>query len=327
MISLTKIPKVELHCHLDGSVRPSTIAELTNNNIKDIYNDTVAQDKCLDLNDYLTKFSLPEKIMQTKENLERIAYELAEDLIKDGVIYAEIRFAPLKHTHKGLTKEEVIDSVLKGLNKVKNIDINLILCMMRDMSYEENLQIIDLALKYKDKKVVAIDLAGAEKLYPTKNYKKLFDIAREKKIHYTIHAGEADGKDSIKAALDFKAQRLGHGVLITEDNTLIDRIKNENILLEMCPTSNIQTNVIDTYKNHPLEQLYRKNCLVSINTDNRTVSNTTLTKEYEIILKNQSLTIDDIIKMNLNAIKYSFANQETKNKIINIITNYQKEYL
>ncbi len=327
MINLAKIPKVELHCHLDGSVRPSTIAELTNNNIKDIYNDTVAQDKCLDLNDYLTKFSLPEKIMQTKENLERIAYELAEDLIKDGVIYAEIRFAPLKHTHKGLTKEEVIDSVLKGLNKVKNIDINLILCMMRDMSYEENLQIIDLALKYKDKKVVAIDLAGAEKLYPTKNYKKLFDIAREKKIHYTIHAGEADGKDSIKAALDFKAQRLGHGVLITEDNTLIDRIKNENILLEMCPTSNIQTNVIDTYKNHPLEQLYRKNCLVSINTDNRTVSNTTLTKEYEMILKNQSLTIDDIIKMNLNAIKYSFANQETKNKIINIITNYQKEYL
>ena len=327
MINLAKIPKVELHCHLDGSVRPSTIAELTNNNIKDIYNDTVAQDKCLDLNDYLTKFSLPEKIMQTKENLERISYELAEDLIKDGVIYAEIRFAPLKHTHKGLTKEEVIDSVLKGLNKVKNIDINLILCMMRDMSYEENLQIIDLALKYKDKKVVAIDLAGAEKLYPTKNYKKLFDIAREKKIHYTIHAGEADGKDSIKAALDFKAQRLGHGVLITEDNTLIDRIKNENILLEMCPTSNIQTNVIDTYKNHPLEQLYRKNCLVSINTDNRTVSNTTLTKEYEMILKNQSLTIDDIIKMNLNAIKYSFANQETKNKIINIITNYQKEYL
>ena len=324
MINLNTIPKVELHLHLDGSVRPETIAELTNKNIKDIYNDTVAQEKCIDLNDYLTKFSLPIKVMQTKENLERIAYELAYDLKKDDVIYAEVRFAPLKHTQLGLTPEEIIDSVLKGINKVQNIEINLILCMMRDAKEKENVQVIDLAYKYKNKKVVAIDLAGAESLYPTKNFENLFKIAQEKNIPYTIHAGEADGPSSIQSAIEFKAKRIGHGVRIIEDNSLIDKIKKEHILLEICPTSNIQTNVIDTYQNHPLKTLYKNGCLVSINTDNRTVSNTTLTKEYEKMVSIQSLTINDLIEMNKMAITYSFANQETKDKINKIINNYQK---
>lgn len=323
MTNLNTMPKVELHVHLDGSVRPKTIAELKNKNIKDIYKDTVAQEKCQDLNDYLTKFSLPVEVMQTKENLERIAYELACDLIKDGVIYAEVRFAPLKHTQHGLTPEEVIDAILKGFDQVSNIEINLILCMMRDAKEEENLQVIDLSYKYKNKKVVAIDLAGAESLYPTKNFKNLFKIAREKSIPYTIHAGEADGPSSIQSAIDFKTKRIGHGVRIMEDTSLMDKIKKEHILLEICPTSNIQTNVIDTYQNHPLKTLYEKGCLVSINTDNRTVSNTTLTKEYEKMITYQSLTIDDLIEMNKMAITYSFANQKTKNKINKIINDYQ----
>lgn len=322
-MNITNMPKVELHVHLDGSVRPSTIAELTNKNESDIYNYTIAYEKCLDLNDYLTKFTLPISIMQTKENLERIAYELACDLKKDGVIYAEVRFAPLKHINKGLNKEEVVDSVLKGINK-SDIDINLILCMMRDMSYKENKQVIDLAYKYKDKKVVAIDLAGAESLYPTKDFKNLFEYAKKINIPYTIHAGEADGIESIKSAIEFNTKRIGHGVRIVEDTSLIDIIKKDNILLEICPTSNIQTNVVDTYENHPLKTLYKNNCLVCINTDNRTVSNITLSKEYELVLKYLNLTINDLIEMNKIAINHSFAHKEIKDKILNIITNYQK---
>ena len=322
-MNITNMPKVELHVHLDGSVRPSTIAELTNKNESDIYNYTIADEKCLDLNDYLTKFTLPISIMQTKENLERIAYELACDLKKDGVIYAEVRFAPLKHINKGLNKEEVVDSVLKGINK-SDIDINLILCMMRDMSYEENKQVIDLAYKYKDKKVVAIDLAGAESLYPTKDFKNLFEYAKKINIPYTIHAGEADGIESIKSAIEFNTKRIGHGVRIVEDTSLIDIIKKDNILLEICPTSNIQTNVVDTYENHSLKTLYKNNCLVCINTDNRTVSNITLSKEYELVLKYLNLTINDLIEMNKIAINHSFAHKEIKDKILNIITNYQK---
>lgn len=322
-MNITNMPKVELHVHLDGSVRPSTIAELTNKNESDIYNYTIAYEKCLDLNDYLTKFTLPISIMQTKENLERIAYELACDLKKDGVIYAEVRFAPLKHINKGLNKEEVVDSVLKGINK-SDIDINLILCMMRDMSYKENKQVIDLAYKYKDKKVVAIDLAGAESLYPTKDFKNLFEYAKKINIPYTIHAGEAEGIESIKSAIEFNTKRIGHGVRIVEDTSLIDIIKKDNILLEICPTSNIQTNVVDTYENHPLKTLYKNNCLVCINTDNRTVSNITLSKEYELVLKYLNLTINDLIEMNKIAINHSFAHKEIKDKILNIITNYQK---
>lgn len=324
MNNLTNMPKVELHLHLDGSVRPQTIAELTNRNIDDIYNNVVAKEQCLDLNDYLTKFDLPNQVMQTKENLERISYELAHDLKKDGIIYAEVRFAPLKHIEKNLTKEEVIDSVLKGFNKVTDIDINIILCMMRNMTYEENKQIIDLALKYKNKKVVAIDLAGAESLYPTKDFENLFTLAKKNNIPYTIHAGEADGIESITSALNFETKRIGHGIRIIESQKLIDRIKNENVLLEICPTSNIQTNAIDKYENHPLKNLYTQNCLVSINTDNRTVSNTTLTKEYELMIKYQNFTLKDILKMNKMAINSSFANQETKNKIIKTINNYEK---
>ena len=158
---LEELPKVELHLHLDGSVRPKTAGELLNKSEKEIEKDMIAMAECNNLNDYLTKFEIPEMIMQTKDNLERVAKELAEDLKKENVIYAEIRFAPMKHVKKGLSGEEVIDSVLNGLKQV-DIKTNLILCMMRGSSYKENDEVIELAKKYLNKGVCAIDLAGAE---------------------------------------------------------------------------------------------------------------------------------------------------------------------
>lgn len=326
MINLQKMPKVELHLHLDGSVKVEMAAKILNKDINYIKNEMIAKDKCQDLNEYLTKFELSSEILQTKENLQIVSHQLVNDLKSDGVIYAEIRFAPMKHIKKGLTKEEVIESVLKGLDQ-EEVKTNLILCMMRDASYEENKQVIDLAEEYLNKGVCAIDLAGAEALYKTEKFQKLFVYASSKNIPFTIHAGEADGKDSIKKAIEFGALRLGHGIRITEDEKLIEQVKEKNIHLEICPTSNVQTNVIDLYSNHPIKKFLKENISLSINTDNRTVSNITLTKEYEKLVKYLNFTEEDLIKTNIMAINHSFLSKDEKeilleeyNKILNKLT-------
>lgn len=305
------MPKVELHLHLDGSVRLETVAELLNREIVDVEKDMVASDKCLDLNDYLTKFAIAGKVMQTKENLRRIAYELAFDLKKDGVIYAEIRFAPLKHILGGLNASEVVESVLEGLFQV-DIKTNLILCMMRGDNEKQNMEVIDLACSFIGRGVVAIDLAGAEAIYKTYDYKNLFEYAKKLQVPFTIHAGEADGEDSIKSAIAFGAKRLGHGVNAIFYPKLLEEIKEQDILLEICPTSNIQTNVVKTLSEHPVRALYDTGISISISTDNRTVSNISLTEEYEQLEQILAFNYDDFVKMNIAAIKHAFLNNKDK---------------
>lgn len=316
---IEKLPKVELHIHLDGSIRPSTAAYLLNKSIEDVSNNMIASDKCEDLNEYLTKFDYPEKILQTKENLERVAYELALDLKKDNVIYAEIRFAPLKHIKEGLTLDSVVDSVLDGLSKV-NIKTNLILCMMRNDTYSDNLKVIELASKYLNKGVCGIDLAGAEALYKTSSFKELFVMAKKYNIPFTIHSGEADGYDSILATINFGATRIGHGIRAIEYDDLINLIIDNNILLEVCPTSNVQTNAVDKYTDHPIKKLIDKGVNVSINTDNRTVSNISLNLEYKKLQECFGFTKELFIKTNLNAIEHAFVSLDEKAKL-------KKEYL
>ena len=321
-MNLKNIPKVELHLHLDGSVRLDTASKLTGKSIEEVRSLMIAKEKCHDLNEYLTKFNLANEIMQSQENLTRIAKELVEDLKKDNVIYAEVRFAPLLHTKKGLTGEKVIEAVLLGL-KDEDLKVNLILCMMRQFSFEDNLKTIELASKYLDKGVVAIDLAGAEALYPTASFEKLFQIAKDKNIPFTIHAGEADGKDSILSAINFKTKRIGHGVRCIEDNETLDIIKKNNITLEVCPTSNIQTGIFENYYDHPIKKLYDMNVLVTINVDNMTVSNIDLTQEYEKLVKIFNLNIEDLKKINLNAIDAAFLTDKEKQFYKIIINNYK----
>jgi adenosine deaminase len=298
------IKKVELHLHLDGSIREETANEILGKKC-----DLKAKDKCEDLNEYLEKFEIPSIILQTKENLERVSYELALDLKKDNVIYAEIRFAPLKHLNGGLSLDEVITSVLNGLSKV-DIETNLILCMMRNDSFNDNKKVIDLAHKYG----FPIDLAGAEAIYKTKDFKELFDYAKSINVPFTIHAGEADGYESIKAAIDFGAKRLGHGIKIIDYPDLINEAKEKGITLEVCPTSNVQTNAVNILKDHPIKKLYDMNVNVCINTDNRTVSNVTLENEYNKLKETFNFTDEDFLKMNLMAIEASFCKDKEKIK-------------
>lgn len=304
--------KIELHVHLDGSVRPSTVSEILDISLEDAKNEMIVSENNQNLSEYLTKFSLPLKVMQTKENLKRISKELALDLKKDEVIYAEVRFAPYFHTKEGLSYDEVVTSILEGIKEVTGIKINLILCMMRGVDFKYNLETINCAKRFLNKGVVALDLAGDEYNYKTKEYQELFEIAKKENIPFTIHAGEADGKDSILSAIDFGTTRLGHGIRCLEDRETIKKIKDNKITLEICPTSNIQTKVFNSFKEYPIKKLLKENILITINTDNRTVSNTTLNKEYNILKKYFNITNEDFLKFNINALNASFISKEEK---------------
>ncbi len=308
--------KIELHVHLDGSVRPSTIAEILNLDLNYVKKNMSVDSNNEDLSCYLTKFDLPAKAMQTKDNLKRIAKELALDLKNDDVIYAEVRFAPQKHTLNGLSLDDVILSVLEGLKSVSGIKTNVILCMMRGDSFDKNKEVIDVCKKYLGDGVVALDLAGDEKHFKTKDYKTLFDIAKEKEVPFTIHAGEADNYQSVKDAISFGAKRIGHGINIIENDDVIKEVVKNKITLEVCPTSNVQTKAVKSYADHPIKKLYEKGVLITINTDNNTVSNITLSKEYELLEKYFNFTKKDFYTFNKNAVNASFISNEEKEELL-----------
>lgn len=312
---LENMPKVELHIHLDGSLDIDLAKRLSLLDDDEIINNMIAKDKCIDLNDYLTKFSFPCSLMQSKNNLIKVAEALGKNFEKENVIYAEVRFAPLKHTLEGLSLDDVVTSVIEGFSNCKT-KVNLILCMMRNDTFSDNLKVVDLAEKYLGNGVVALDLAGAEALYPTADFAELFSIVKSKNIPFTIHAGEADGISSINAAIDIGTMRIGHGIRCLEDNETVNLIKEKEILLEVCPTSNVQTNVVDKISNHPIGKLKDMGIKVCINTDNRTVSNTTLSKEYKLLQDELGFTFDDLVQCNVNAINGSFLSKEEKRYLL-----------
>lgn len=316
---IKNLKKVELHLHLDGSVELDTISKITNENIDELKDKMIAKDKCENLSEYLTTFDIPIKCMQTKENLTLIAKDLVDYLEKQNVIYAEIRFAPMFHTRNGLSYEEVIENVLKGLKSNNNVKTNLILCMMRGFPKENNLKTIEVAEKYLNKGVCALDLAGAEDKYPLIDYIDLFNIIKEKNIPFTIHAGENGSYKEINLAIELGTKRIGHGIHAYENDNTIKHLIEKNILLEICPTSNVQTNSIDEYKNHPIYNFYEKGLNICINTDNKTVSNISLTDEYIKLHNTFNFNIHDFKIMNINAIKSSFLSEAEKEKLINEI--------
>lgn len=316
-MDIRKLKKVELHVHLDGSVKVSTFADIMEIDEDLARKMSVAGDDCKDLNDYLSLFDTPIMIMQTADVLTRVAEDLVDSFIHDNVIYAEVRFAPNKHTIN-LSLDEVVDAVLDGL-KSEKVKVNLILCMMRGDTFEDNKKIIELAYKYYDYGVVGVDLAGAEAIYKTEDYKELFNYASSLGIPFTIHAGEADGINSINSAVSFGATRIGHGVRAIESENCMNTLKENDILLEVCPTSNIETKVCSSISNHPIKKLFDYGVKVSINTDNRTVSNITLNDEYELLEKTFHFTERDFNNMNVEAIKHAFINDIEKLKLINKI--------
>ena len=314
---------IDLHLHLDGSLSVKSVKELAAlqnieipENEEELLKLLRINDDCKNLTEYLEKFAFPGMLLQTKEAVALSVYNLQEELKEQGLIHAEIRFAPQLHTHKGLSQREVIEAAIEGLDR-SDFSAGLILCCMRgNDNHEENLETVRLAKDYLGKGVVCVDIAGAEALFPTENFADLFALARELEIPYTIHAGEADGPKSVWKALEFGTKRLGHGVRSLEDPELVEKIVSEGITLELCPTSNIHTCIFPSIEEYPLRKLMEAGVKVTINTDNMTVSNINLAKEFGKLIAAFNLTDEEIKGFARNSVNACFADEETKKVLL-----------
>lgn len=322
-----EIKKVELHLHLDGSLRPSTVIdiakkegiELPTYEEKELIKYLSVDETNKDLVEYLKKFNLPLKVMQTRENLERVTFELLEDLAKDNYIYVELRYAPHLHTKEGLNLSEIVESVIAGIIKVEKaypIKANVLLCIMRHMEVSLGYEIIDLAKKYLGKKVCGIDLAGDEFNFSVTLFKDVFAKAKEMDIPFTIHSGEARGPESIVDALSVGAKRLGHGIRAYENKELLAELKEKGITLECCPISNLNTQIFHDFHDYPLKTYLNEGLKATINTDNRTVSDTNYQREIDFLEKYTPLSLEEIYLANRNAVEGAFISNEEKEELL-----------
>ena len=314
---------IDLHLHLDGSISVPMARRLAALDGRVLSEDDAALGKrlgvtadCRDLNEYLAKFDFTAELLETREQLSECMYLLQEELAELGYLYAEIRFAPQRHGARGLTQREAVEAVLEGLGR-SCFEAGVILCCMRgDDTLEANLETVCLAAEYLGQGVVALDLAGAEALFPTADYADVFALARELDVPFTIHAGEADGPESVYAALGFGAQRIGHGIRAIEDDALVERLAREGIALEMCPTSELQTSAIDDYAKFPLMSLLERGVCVTVNSDNMGVSVTDVRRELLLLAGIFGLTNDDIHLLLVNAARSAFASDALKEELV-----------
>ncbi len=285
------LPKTDLHVHLDGSVRAQTIVDLAQEQEVRLPAETAqgieeavgAGQNFGSLVDYLKGFSITLSVLQTEAALERVAFELAEDAHQESVHYMEVRYAPMLHTQRGLRQTRVVEAVLSGLRRAREtygIKSNVILCGIRNISRESSYEMAELAVAYKGRGVVGFDLAGAEANFPAKDHKDAFQLVRDNNINCTIHAGEAYGPASISQALhDCGAHRIGHGCRLREDGDLLHYVNDHRIPLECCPSSNVQTGAVASLGGHPLKFYSDLGLRVTVNTDNRLITKTTVTEE------------------------------------------------
>lgn len=322
-MNFNKNLKVELHVHLDCSLSYDVVKKINPEISKNQYNKDFIGTKCSCLKDYIKCADRAVELMQTRQELELVTIDLFEQLKKDNVIYAEIRFAPLLHLDKGLTSCEVvkiISQITKKQSKKTGIETGLILCTLRHFSENQAMETVGLVNDFKNTNVVGFDIAADEAGYPLENHIKAFKYAKNNNIFCTAHAGEALGPNSVLETLDkLMPHRIGHGVRSIEDPILIDRIKKQNIHLEICLTSNIVTKVYDDYSNHPINKLYKKKLSISVNSDGRTISDTNLNKEYSLLSKHFEWNNHHFLNCNINAIKASFASDKLKSKLLNIL--------
>lgn len=318
------LPKVELHLHLDCSLSYEVVKEINPAITYEAYRESfIAPPKCTDLADYITRAIKGFELMQTKEQLRLVTLDLFKQLKEDHVVYAEIRFAPLQHVYKGLSPKEVVDAVNQateeGINQY-GVEAGIILCTLRHYSEEQSLETAELVKAFKGSHVVGFDIVADEAGFPIDNHIKAFSLVRQTGIPCTAHAGEAKGATSVWETLQkLHPQRIGHGVRSAEDKDLLLFLKENDIHLEICPTSNIQTNVFDKIENHPLNTIYNSGVSMGLNTDARTISNVSLSSEYGLVRKVFKWETADFKKCNLEAINHSFAKEGIKRKIRGII--------
>ena len=323
MVDAKKYALIDLHIHLDGSLSLASARALADMQGIALPEDDEAlsrmlrvSDNCQSLNEYLEKFALPLTLLQTAEAIGEAAFRLCRELAEQGLAYAEIRFAPQLHCERGLTQDEVVEAAVCGMKK-SGFCASLILCCMRGGdNLQKNLLTVEVASRFLGKGVCAIDLAGAEALYSTDSFAEVFEYARSLSIPFTIHAGEADGPESVYSALSFGAKRIGHGVRSAEDGELLKRLAESGVTLELCPTSNLNTRVFERIEDYPLRKLLDAGVCVTVNTDNTAVSNTSLAREYRLLAETFSLTDSELRQLTISSLKAAFLDDAEKERLL-----------
>lgn len=305
---LRRLPKAELHCHLDGSLRPSTLLELGRElkvamprDDADALREFMLVDDARSLEEYLARFSVTLSVMQTAEAMERVAYELAEDCAREGVRHLEVRYAPILHVHGGLTLVEALERPLRGLRRAEQeygITARVIVCALRNLPPTMSLELARLAVDFKGDGVAGFDLAGGEAGNPAALHAAAFQHAVDHDLPCTCHAGEGDGADSVAQAMHTcHAHRIGHGTRLREDPALLDEARARGIAIECCLTSNVQTRAARSFDTHPLRAYFDAGLQVSINTDNRLMSGTDLVTEYGLAAKHLGFSFDELAQV------------------------------
>ena len=335
----TQFPKLDLHLHLDGSVPPETLFQLAKEQGVPVPGETLAGyleyicrcAQCGSVNEYLKMFDLPVAVMQDGNSLTRVTRELICLLYRQNLAYAEIRFAPQLHTRKGLSQTGAVEAVLagreQGLKECPGFDVGILCCMMcigpETANWKENAETVEVTRAYLDRGVVGLDLAGAEGIVPLKNFAPLFQRAAELGIPCTCHAGDSQGPDTVRDAMDFGARRIGHGHHIYDDPELVRRAIREGITIEVCPTSNIQCMTQPSYGQHPAKKLLDMGLNVTINTDNMTFAGVDLEAEYGHCLGEMGFTPEDLVKMSENSIRAAFLSEEKRLALLSLLDQKQ----
>lgn len=325
---IERLPKTDLHVHLDGSLRIQTILDLAKQQKVKLPADTVeglrpfveVGDDCKSLVDYLRAFDVTLSVMQTYESLVRVAFELAEDAAKENVRYMEVRYAPILHQQQGLTLHNIVQAVLEGLKaaeKKYKIHTGVIICGIRHISPEMSNKLADLTVAFKNKGVVGFDLAGAEENFPAKKFREAFARVLANNINCTLHAGEAFGPESIHQAIHTcGAHRIGHGVRLIEDGDLLNYVNDHRIPLECCPSSNVQTKAVKRMEDHPIRLFFDLGLRVTVNTDNRMVTNTTVSREFQVLHDKLGFSLDEIKEVIIMGFKSAFLPYAVKRALL-----------
>lgn len=328
-----RLPKAELHVHLDGSLRPSTMLELARElGVTLPASEPLALAEAVkvggsgDLEEYLARFSISLPLMQTPAALERAAYELAEDAAGENVRYLEVRFSPALHTEGGMSMEEAVEAALKGLSLAEaelGIRAGLIVCGIRTLDPRVSLQLAELAVHFRDQGVVAFDLAGAEAGNPARAHREAFDHAARNNLPITVHAGEADGAGSIAQAVhECHARRIGHGTRLLEDPSLEAFVNDFRVPLEVCLTSNLQTRAVPSLADHPVRRYFDAGLVVTLNTDNRLFSAITLSDEYWLAHQHLGFDADELREVCLLGFQSAFLPYQAK---VNLLEDVEEE--
>ena len=318
--TLKELPKIELHCHLDGSLSRPFIEKRLGRTVRP--EELSVSENCTSLNEYLEKFDLPGRCIMDEEGLSGAAYDLLSQMNEENVCYAEIRFAPLLSETKKMDSRKVIEAVIGGMEQGKKdfgIEYGVIVCAMRHHSTEDNMRMIKTAREYLGSGVCAADLAGAEAIYPMSEFKNLFQNTHKIGMPFTIHAGECGSAQNIIDSVEAGARRIGHGIAMRGHSDLLKELAEKGIGIEMCPISNLQTKAVAGPEEYPIREFLNGGLKVTVNTDNRTVSDTTMTKELEFIQNTYGIQDDEIYLLMKNAADVAFAEDYVKDKLYRIM--------